>query len=69
MTTPEFIVCECGKYAYVVRADVLCKLPKNYMGELCEKCTMWMCSVDVLRNAGYDIPAQKSDREKKSTIK
>jgi hypothetical protein len=47
-----FAVCICGKYAHVFRASVLCRLPHGYNGELCAECSMWMCSVEKLREAG-----------------
>jgi len=57
-----FSVCPCGKYAHVFRAEVLARLPVGYSGELCPECQLWMCSVDKLREAGYDdLPNTKAD--------
>lgn len=50
-----FYVCECGKFAHVFRASVVAKLPRGYSGELCPECNLWMCSVEKLREAGFDI--------------
>jgi len=50
-----FTVCPCGKFAHVFRAAVVAKLPRGYSGELCPECSMWMCSVEKLREAGFDI--------------
>lgn len=47
-----FVVCECGKFAHVLRPDILRKLPKGYHGELCPECNLFMCSVEKLREAG-----------------
>ena len=47
-----FIVCPCGKFAHVVRPDVLRRLPREYSGELCPECSMWMCSVEITEKAG-----------------
>ena len=51
-----FAVCDCGKFAHVFWAEVLRRLPQGYSGELCPECSLWMCSVEKLREAGYDIP-------------
>lgn len=51
-----FLLCPCGKFAHVMKAEVLTRLPDGYTGELCPECSTWMCSVDILRQAGYDIP-------------
>jgi hypothetical protein len=58
--TPEehaqgFVVCSCGKYAHVFRAAVVAKLPHGYRGELCQECSLWVCSVAKLREAGLDV--------------
>ena len=42
------MVCSCGKFAHVMRAEVLRSLPADYSGELCQECGMWMCRVDLL---------------------
>ena len=47
-----FAVCDCGKFAHIFRAEVVRKLPKNYCGELCPECNLWMCSVEKLKEAG-----------------
>lgn len=47
-----FIVCDCGKFAHIFRAEILRKLPPDYHGELCPECYGWMCSVEQLKKAG-----------------
>ena len=47
-----YTVCPCGKFAHVFRAEVLRKLPRDYSGELCPECKLWMVSVEKLREAG-----------------
>lgn len=44
-----YAVCGCGKYAYVFRAAVLAKLPKDYNGEICKECSCLMVAVEMLR--------------------
>jgi len=41
-------VCPCGKYAHAVRASVLDRLPKGYLGELCQKCGLLMIAIEKL---------------------
>ena len=53
-----FAICPCGKFAHVHKAAVLRQLPKHYSGELCGACRMWMCSTQLLREAGYEIPCE-----------
>lgn len=43
-----YMVCSCGKFAHVMRAEVLRRLPADYSGELCHECGMWMCRLDLL---------------------
>jgi len=50
-----FVVCGCGKFAHVMKAEVLRKLPRDYHGELCAQCQCWMCSVEKLREAGFEV--------------
>ena len=52
--TQGFTVCPCGKFAHIFRAEVLRKLPRGYNGELCAECSQWMCSVEKLREAGFN---------------
>ena len=51
--TPEehkrgYVVCECGEFAHVFRAEVLRNLPEGYRGELCKQCDLWMCRVNKI---------------------
>ena len=46
-----YVVCGCDKYAFIFTANITAKLPKGYDGELCQECNMWVCSVEVLKNA------------------
>jgi hypothetical protein len=43
-----YIVCECGKFAFVYSAEILRQLPKDYRGELCQDCKFWMCNIKYL---------------------
>jgi len=43
-----YVVCNCGKFAHILSAKVLPKLPKGYSGERCPTCNLWMCAVDKL---------------------
>jgi hypothetical protein len=43
-----YIICTCGKFAHILRTEVLQKLPKDYHGELCPECGLFMCAVDKL---------------------
>ena len=58
--TPEehaqgYFVCECGKFAFVFSTAVLATLPAGYNGEWCAECSMWMCSVEKLQEAGLTM--------------
>jgi len=44
----DWLVCDCGKFAYIMSAAVLKKLPKDYHGECCPDCNLYMCAVDKL---------------------
>ncbi len=55
-----FIVCDCGKYAYVFRASVLSRLQGDQVGETCAECGQYMVSIEKLREAGFDIPDAKN---------
>lgn len=50
-----FVICDCGKFAHVMKAEVLWKLPSDYHGELCSECKLWMCSIEKLREAGFEV--------------
>lgn len=52
-----FMVCACGKFAHVFRAETLRRLPKEYSGELCTECGQWTCSVEKLKEVGFDVSA------------
>ena len=40
--------CDCGEYTHIFRHCAIQRLPRNYSGELCPKCKMWMCRTDKL---------------------
>lgn len=44
-----YMICECGKYAFVFRASVLLRLPVGYDGEICPDCRLWMVAIDKLK--------------------
>lgn len=43
-----FVVCNCGKFAHVFRAGVLQQLPKDYLGELCPECKLFVVAIEKL---------------------
>lgn len=49
-----YIVCKCGKYAFIITIDRMKKLPWGYSGELCSDCNLWMCSVEKLEGGNGD---------------
>jgi hypothetical protein len=51
-----FVICECCKFAYVFRANVLRQLPDDYHGELCPKCNLWVVSIEKLKKEGTILP-------------
>jgi len=38
----------CTEFTYIFRAAVIESLPKDYTGELCPKCNLWMCRIDKI---------------------
>ena len=46
-----YAICDCGKFAFVWRTELLRWMPTGYHGELCEECGTWTCSVEKLRIA------------------
>ena len=53
-----FVVCPCGTRAHVMRAEVVRRLPAGYSGEICPECNLWVCSIEKLREVGYEIPQE-----------
>lgn len=51
-----FAECECGK-VHIFRSSVLKRLPKDYKGELCQDCNLWMCDKNKI------IPEQPIENE------
>lgn len=49
-----YFVCDCGRFAHVWRASVLKRLPRDYHGELCPDCKLWMCGLEKLSAAEHD---------------
>lgn len=52
--TPEeyrqgYVVCQCGTFCHIFRAAVLKRLPRDYHGELCPDCKLYMCAVSKLQ--------------------
>ena len=52
MTSSEqervYAVCDCGKFAFVFRAELLRHKPEDYHGQLCPDCAQWTCSLEVV---------------------
>lgn len=43
-----YAICGCGTFAYVFRASLLAGLSKDYAGELCRDCGLWVVAVEKL---------------------
>lgn len=43
--------CQCGEYTHIFSQRAMDRLPRDYSGEVCERCDMWMCRVDKLAPA------------------
>lgn len=43
-----YSVCGCGEYVHVWKNEVLRRLPKDYHGERCPECNLWMCHISKL---------------------
>ena len=41
-------VCDCGAFTYIFRQCAMQRLPKDYSGEMCQRCGMWMCRLEKL---------------------
>lgn len=41
--------CDCGEFTHIFRNSTMQKLPRDYNGELCPRCNLWMCRTDRLR--------------------
>jgi len=39
---------DCNEFTYIFRVGVLKSLPKDYHGEICPKCNLWMCRIDKI---------------------
>lgn len=54
MTPDEHVaghaVCECKEFTHVFKQCAIQRLPKDYSGELCKRCSIWMCRVDKLES-------------------
>jgi hypothetical protein len=37
-----------GKFSHVFSQSAMQRLPKNYSGEMCSDCKLWMCRTDML---------------------
>jgi len=46
-----YAICDCGKFAFVWRAELLRWMPPSYHGEFCQECSTWTCSVEKLKMA------------------
>lgn len=49
-----FEVCECKKFAFIYLLDILRLLPREYHGELCTQCGLWVCNIRYLKIRGKD---------------
>lgn len=40
-----FITCaDCDDYVFIFRVGLLRSLPDGYSGELCQRCSLWVCA-------------------------
>lgn len=49
------IPCECGEYTHIVSSRVTKTLPKGYSGEMCPRCHLWMCRINLVSGKCNDI--------------
>lgn len=49
-----YVICDCGRYTHIWRANLLRRLPRDYHGELCAQCDAWMCDLQKLHQAESD---------------
>lgn len=65
MTSSEqergYAVCDCGKFAFVFRAELLRFKPKDYHGELCPDCNQWTCSLEVVEACEAAMNGEKKE--------
>lgn len=45
-----YVICECERFAYVWRSELLRWKPDDYHGECCEDCGQWTCSLEVVQD-------------------
>jgi hypothetical protein len=52
MTAEEYkqghALCHCGEFTHIFRQCAMQRLPRDYSGELCPRCDLWMCKTDKL---------------------
>lgn len=58
MINKGYEICECGKYAYIDAAEILQRLPVDYVGELCPQCNLWMCDIRHLTTVCTELAEQ-----------
>lgn len=44
--------CHCGEFTHIFRQCAMQRLPRDYSGEMCPRCNLWMCRVDKLAPVG-----------------
>ena len=40
--------CHCGEFTHIFRQCAMQRLPRDYSGELCPRCSLWMCKADKM---------------------
>lgn len=54
VTTEDFqnghMPCNCGQFTHIFRQCAMKRLPRDYSGELCPQCNLWMCRIDKLKD-------------------
>jgi hypothetical protein len=44
--------CHCGEFTHIFGTLAMRQLPRDYSGELCPRCGLWMCKIDKLTPSG-----------------
>ena len=52
-------VCDCGEFTHIFRQLAMHRLQKGYSGEMCKRCSMWMCRLDKIEL--HSAPIQQAD--------
>ena len=60
MTVDEYkqghSTCHCGEFTHIFRQCAMQRLQRDYSGELCPRCGLWMCKTDKLEPLAMVMP-------------